>query len=134
MTTGEFALILAVVLLVAGFAALVVALIRVTDSLSLLRTEMQAWRDDIAPLVERLRETTDDARSVMDEARHDLGRFDRVLGSAEAISGAVEGSARLTRVALSAPVIKVAAFASGTSRVAQRLRRSGSDTMKGRRR
>lgn len=133
MTVGEFVLLLAVVLLVAGFVALMIALVRVNDSLGVLRAEMEMWRADLAPMIESLRESTDDARSVMDEARLDLGRFDRVLGSAEAISGAVEGSARVTRAALSTPVIKIAAFATGTSRAAQRLRRSGDRRMKGRR-
>jgi protein involved in polysaccharide export with SLBB domain len=59
----------------------------------------------------------------MHEAQRDLARFDRVLGSAEAISGAVSGSGRVARTALSTPVIKVAAIASGTSRAAKRLSR-----------
>lgn len=123
MTTSEFVLLLAAILLVVGFAGLMVAVVRVNDSLRTLRSEMQTWRHEVMPLVDSLRETTNDARHVMDEARQDLGRFDRVLGSAEAISGAVEGSARATRVAFSTPVIKVAAFASGTTRAARRLRR-----------
>jgi hypothetical protein len=118
----DFAMLVAVVLLVFAFAALMIALVRVNDSIRLMRSEMEKWRDDITPLVERLRTSADDARSVMDEARQDLGRFDRVLGSAEAISDAVEGSARATRLALSAPVIKIAAFATGTSRAARRMR------------
>lgn len=122
MTVGDFALIIAVILLVGGFAALMIAVLRVNDSLDRLRSEMSSWRSDIAPLVESLRNSTDDARLVMEEARQDLGRFDRVLGSAEAISGAVEGTTRATRVALSTPVIKIAAFASGTTRAARRLR------------
>jgi hypothetical protein len=127
MTVGEFVLVVAVVLLIAGFAALMVALVRVNDSLHLLRSEMASWRADVVPLVESLRESTDDARSIVDEARLDLGRFDRVLGSAEAISEAVEGSARATRLALSTPVIKIAALATGTSRAAQKFRRSDGD-------
>jgi hypothetical protein len=59
----------------------------------------------------------------MREARDDLERFDRVLGSAEAISDAVVGGSRVARVALSAPMIKSAAFATGTTRAMRRLRR-----------
>jgi hypothetical protein len=132
MTIQEFVLLLAILILVAGFVALMIALVRVNDSLRVLRAQMEMWREDLAPMIESLRESTDDARSAMHEARLDLGRFDRVLGSAEAISGAVEGSARATRVALSTPVIKIAAFATGTSRAAQRLRRSGNGRTKGR--
>jgi hypothetical protein len=133
VTVGEFVLLLAVVVLVAGFVALVIALVRVNDSLRILRSELESWRRGVLPSIESLRESAQDARSAMDEARQDLGRFDRVLGSAEAISGAVEGSARATRLALSTPVIKIAAFATGTSRAAQRLRKSGNGPRKDRR-
>ena len=51
-----------------------------------------------------------------------LERFDRVLGSAEALSDAVEGSSRIARRAFSVPVIKVAGIAVGTRRAANRLR------------
>lgn len=128
MTIQEFALLIAVVLLISGFCALIVLLLRLSDSLKHLESEMSSWRRDISPLVESLRESTQEARHAMDEARSDLGRFDRVLGSAEAISGAVEGSARATRIALSTPVIKIAAFASGTSRAARRIRSSEKET------
>lgn len=121
-------MLIAVVLLIGGFCALIVLLLRLSDSLKHLESEMATWRREIAPLVESLRETTQDARSAMDEARSDLGRFDRVLGSAEAISGAVEGSARATRIVLSTPVIKVAALASGTTRAARRIRGADKST------
>jgi hypothetical protein len=49
----------------------------------------------------------------MEVARSDLERFDRVLGSAEAISDAVEGSGRVARTAFSVPVIKMAGLATG---------------------
>jgi hypothetical protein len=45
-----------------------------------------------------------------------------VLGSAEAISDAVDGTGRAARRAFSAPVIKVAGIATGTSRAVRRLR------------
>ena len=55
--------------------------------------------------------------------RADLDRFDRVLGSAEAISGAVGRTNRVARTALSSPVIKAAGIATGTTRAVRRLRR-----------
>jgi hypothetical protein len=58
----------------------------------------------------------------MRTARTDLERFDRVLGSAEAISDAVEGSGRVARTAFSAPVIKLAGLAAGSTRAVRRLR------------
>ena len=61
-------------------------------------------------------------RQSVDTARDDLDRFDRVLGSAEAISSSVEGVSRVAKLALSTPLIKTVALASGTGRAARRLR------------
>ena len=74
-------------------------------------------------MLAELRSTTDDAKIDVAEARDDLQRFDRVLGSAEAISGAVAGGSRVARAALSTPMIKTAAVATGTTRAVRRLRR-----------
>lgn len=127
MTGTELALIVGVVLVIGAFTALIVVLVKVLDAMRLLRAEIESWRDETEPLLESLRLSADDARYVVEEARHDLYRFDRVLGSAEAISGAMEGTSRVTRVALSTPMIKIAALATGTSRAAQRLRHADSD-------
>ncbi len=133
MSAADLALFLAVVLLVVGFAALTLTLVRVKDALRDLRRELEVWRSDITPLVVELRDSTQDARSAMVEAREDLGRFDKVLGSAESISGAVQGTARMTRMAFATPVIKVVALASGTSRAARTWRKDDSERTRNRR-
>jgi hypothetical protein len=125
MTAGDLAVTLAAVLCAIGFAALVVVLLRVVDSLTVLRGEIVALRAETGPLLDELRSSTAEARSTVEAARDDLERFDRVLGSAEAISGAVEGSGRVVRTALSVPVIKVAGVATGTRRAWRRLRGTG---------
>jgi uncharacterized protein YoxC len=123
MTAGELAVLLAAVLCCIGFAALVVVLMRVLDSLRSLRAEVESLRNETRPLLAELRRTTDETRAVVEEARDDLDRFDRVLGSAEAISSAVASGSRVTRAALSAPVIKTVAIGTGTKRAMRRLRR-----------
>jgi hypothetical protein len=123
MTAGELAVLLAAVLCCIGFAALVVALLRVLDMLHALRDEVAHLRAETAPLLAELERSTASAAAVIDTARSDLDRFDRVLGSAEAISSAVSGSGAIARAALSTPVIKTAAFATGTQRAWRRLRR-----------
>ena len=123
MSAGELAVVLAAVLCALGFTALVVVLVRVLDTLQVLRREIVSLREDTRPLLEELRSTTDEAREAVNEARSDLDRFDRVIGSAEAISGAVSGSGRVARTAFSVPVIKAAGVATGTSRALRRLRR-----------
>lgn len=128
MTAGELAILLAAVLCSIGFAALVVVLVRVLDTLRALRDEVTDLRSETRPLLADLRQTTDDARATVDEARSDLERFDRVLGSAEAIGDAVAGTSMVARTAFSAPVIKLVGFAKGTSRTMSRLRSGpGSD-------
>ncbi len=122
MTAGELAVLLAAVLCAIGFAALVVVLVRVLDALRDLRGEVDALRSETRPLLAELRSTTDDARDAMETARADLERFDRVLGSAEAIGDAMSGTGRVARTAFSAPVIKAAGLATGTSRAMRRLR------------
>jgi len=116
VTAGELAVVLAAVLCALGFAALVVVLWRVLEAMRDLRDELARLRRDTEPLLEEL-------QTAVDEAREDLDRFDRILGSAESISSHVNGATRVTRLALSAPVIKTVALASGTSRAASRLRR-----------
>ena len=120
MTAGELAVVLAAVLCAIGFAALIVVLLRVLDTMRDLRDEVDQLRAETTPMLLELRESTNDARSAVTAARVDLERFDRVLGSAEAIGDAVSG--RVARTAFSAPAIKAAGLAKGTSRAWHRLR------------
>lgn len=120
MTTGELLLVAAIVLLAIGFAALIVVLLRVHDTTNHLRREVIDLRDDTRMLIDDLRISTDEARDSVVEARHDLERFDKVLGSAEAIGDAVGST--VARSALSSPVIKAAGIVRGASRTVARLR------------
>lgn len=120
MTAGELGLVVAAVLCSIGFAALIVVLLRVLDTLRDVRREVDQLRLETTPLIRELLATTDEARATVDEARADLERFDRVLGSAEAIGDAVGG--RVARTTFSAPMIKATSFARGTSRTIARLR------------
>ncbi len=123
MTAGELAIVLAAVLCAIGFAALVVVLTRVLDTMKSLRQEVVSLRQETEPLLAELRASTVDAKATVAQARRDLERFDRILGSAEAISGAVAGGSRVARAALSTPMIKTAALATGTTRAVRRFRR-----------
>ena len=123
MTAGDLAIVLAAVLCCIGFAALIVVLYRVLDTMRSLRSEVVSLREETRPLLEELRSSTAEAKASVTAARRDLERFDRVLGSAEAISGAVAGGSRVARVALSTPMIKTAALATGTTRAVRRFRR-----------
>jgi ABC-type transporter Mla subunit MlaD len=123
VSAGELLLVVAGVLCTLAFAALAVTLVRVRDTLVDLREEVAGLRAETVPLLAELRTTTDGAREAMSEARADLDRFDRLLGSAEASSGAVGRGSWVARTTLSAPVIKAAGLATGTSRAVRRLRK-----------
>ncbi|MFT4658778.1 MAG: Sec-independent protein translocase protein TatA [Candidatus Aldehydirespiratoraceae bacterium] len=122
MSTAELVVVAAIVLLAIGFAALIVVLNRVLDATGQLRREVTDLRGETRMLIDDLRISTDEARESVDEARHDLERFDRVLGSAEAIGDAV--GSRVARSAFSSPAIKAAGLARGASRTFARLRRT----------
>ena len=128
MSAGDLAVTLAALLCAIGFAALIVVLMRVLDTLKALRVEVESLRRETGPLLVDLRESTDEAREAMDTAREDLERFDRVIGSAEAISDVMEGSSRFAKRAFSAPMIKAAGIATGTSRTVRKLRRKDGST------
>ena len=120
MTAGDLIVVVAAILLSLGFTALVVTLMRVLDTVRDLRGEVADLRVETTELIDELIVTTDEARIAVVEARTDLERFDKVLGSAEAIGDAV--SNRVARTAFSSPAIKAAGVARGTSRAVARLR------------
>ena len=78
MSAGDLAVTLAALLCAIGFAALIVVLMRVLDTLKALRVEVESLRRETGPLLVDLRTSTDEARDAMDIAREDLERFDRV--------------------------------------------------------
>ena len=123
VTAGELALVVAVVLCVLAFAALAVTLVRVRDTLGSLRAEVAELRAETTPLLEDLRASAAEADRAMAAARQDLERFDRVLGSVEAIGNTAARSSKLARTTLSVPMIKAAGLATGTSRAVRKLRR-----------
>ena len=115
-------LVAAIVLLALAFAAVTLVLVKLVDTFRSVQHDVAALHEQTGPLLERLERATAGAEQTISEARADLERFDHVLGSAEAIGGAVRGSSRVARTALSAPAIKAAGIATGTSRVVRRLR------------
>jgi hypothetical protein len=122
VSAAEFALVVGAVLCALAFAALAVTLVRVRDTVTDLRRQVVALRTETTEVLGELRVSTDAAGEAVVAARGDLDRFDRLLGSAEAISSVVGRGNRLGRTALSAPMIKAAGIATGTSRAVRRLR------------
>ena len=124
MTAGDLAVVLAAVLCCIGFAALIVVLLASArhDAFAAQRGRVVAAGD--RSVARRVAFVDSRGQGQPWQRRDDdLERFDRVLGSAEAISGAVAGGSRVARAALSTPMIKTAALATGTTRAVRRFRR-----------
>ncbi len=119
----DTALVVVLVLCVVAFAGLVLVLYRVLVALADLRSDLEVIETRLIPMVDELRDATRESRDIIDAARGDLKRFDKVLGSAEAVAEAVADTSRVARTVLSVPVIKVAAAATGTKRAFSVLRR-----------
>ena len=64
----------------------------------------------------------DDLRDTVEAANDELERFDRLVTTAESVTGTVDSASRLAYIAMANPVIKGVAFASGTAKAARRLR------------
>ncbi len=118
MSSADLAAVVVTVLSLVASAALVAALVLVVSTLRRLRAALATLNDETLAVVDDLQRTV--ARSADEVDRvHDL------VGTVEAISARVDGASRLATAALSKPVIKTVAVASGTSKAAKRLRRGG---------
>jgi hypothetical protein len=106
-----------VVAAVAGVAvvALALAMGSLLRTLAALQQTIDTLRAETIPLVSDVHRT---AR----KASTDLDRAGAVLHTAESLSSTVDSASRLAYRAFSNPVVKVMAFASGTSRAYRRLR------------
>ena len=117
MTAGEVLLVAGAVLGALAFAALGGdAAAGAGHAAAPCAREVAAMRAETAPLLADLRTSTDEARAAVEAAQADLDRFDKVLGSAEAISVTAARAGGVARTTLSAPMIKAAGLATGTSR------------------
>ncbi len=110
---------------VAGASA--VALGVLLWAIAQLSRTLKALQAAISELQRETRPVVDEMQQAVRQANTELERVDAVLGTAENISGTIDSASRLAYLALSNPVIKVLAFAAGTSRAARRFRRSRAD-------
>lgn len=116
MSAGDLAAVVVTLLAVGSVLALLLALQLVWRTLQTLRSTVDEVAAAAGPLVEEL-------EAAVGEANRALGRVDELIGSAECISATVDATSRLAYKALSAPMIKTVAIASGTSKAAKRLRK-----------
>ncbi len=115
MSAGDLAVVVITLLSVVSVLALLVMLQLVWRTLRDLRALVTELHEQTAPLVAELSAAVVDAGT-------ELERVDQLIGSAESISVTMDATSRLAYKALSAPMIKTVALASGTSKAAKRLR------------
>ncbi len=126
MTAGDLAVTLAALLCAIGFAALIVVLVRVLDTLKALRREVESLRSETRPLLAELRDhhrrgACGDGHRPRPTSSASTGCSARPRRSATPSTAAAGSPGR----AFSAPMIKAAGLATGTSRAVRRLRAQG---------
>jgi hypothetical protein len=111
----DLAAVVAAVLSLVAVAVLTVMVMSLAKSLRELRTLIVGIRTEALPAL------TEATAAVVD-VREEVERVDGILNAAESISSRIDGASRVAYLALSKPVIKTAAVATGTRRAARRLR------------
>jgi len=115
VSPGEFAATVAAVaaaVLVIGVLFAVGSLIR---TLATARVAIDDIRRAAVPLLT-------DVHSAVRQTNGDLVRMESLLETAESVTGTVDSASRLAYAVVSNPLVKVLAFASGSTRALRRLR------------
>jgi len=103
-----------------------VASLAVVAVLTVLVTHLTRVLRDVSVALEELRAETipalDEALAAVRRAGEEAERVTEILDAAEAVSSRVDGASKAAYVALSRPVIKTAAAATGAQRAARKLR------------
>ena len=115
MSAGDVLLVVAATVVTMLVAVLAFTLVALTRTLRDLRDTANALYDEALPLLAS-------ARDAVNEAAVEVDRVERLVSSAELLSGAVDGASRMAARTLRSPVVKAMAFSTGVSRAAQRMR------------
>ncbi|HKH06318.1 MAG TPA: hypothetical protein VKA65_14215 [Acidimicrobiales bacterium] len=115
MSATDLAAVIVAGCSVVAVVLLAVAMIALVRTLRAMRDVAHVLRTETVPVLDDLRET-------VDVANLEIERLDRLVTTAESVTGTVDSASRLAYVAMANPVIKGVAFASGTARAARRLR------------
>jgi hypothetical protein len=115
MSAGDVLAVVAATVVTMLVAVLAVTLLALVRTLRDLRDTANALYDEALPLLEA-------ARDAVCDAANEVDRVERLVTSAELLSGAVDGASRIAARTLRSPVVKAMAFGTGVSRAAQKLR------------
>ncbi len=115
MTALDLLTVVCAVLALGAAVAFALLCSRVARAANALESAVEEFRSEAVPAVVELRD-------VVRRADGEVARIDELVGIAGSIGERVDAATEVTYRALTAPVIKGAAIASGTRRVARRLR------------
>jgi len=115
MSAGDVLAVVAATVMTMLVAVLAVTLVALARTLRDMRDTASALYDEALPLLEA-------ARDAVSDAAFEIDRVERLVTSAELLSGAVDGASRRAARTLRSPVVKAMAFGTGVSRAAQKLR------------
>jgi hypothetical protein len=124
MSATDLAAVIVAGCSVVAVALLAVALVALVRTLRAMRDVAHLLRTETVPVL-------DDLRDTVDVANHEIERLDRLVTTAESVTGTVDSASRLAYIAMANPVIKGVAFASGTAKAARRLRSRKSENGNG---
>ncbi len=116
MDAGDAAAVVVAVASAVAVAVLIAAVVSLTRAAAEVRRTAEELRQQALPAMA-------DLRQAVASAGAELDRVDTLLGTAESVTATVDSASRLAYLALSNPIIKALAFASGTGRAARRFRR-----------
>lgn len=115
MQATDVVAIVAAVCVAVLAGAFVMMLADLARTLRELRAALAELTEVAGPLVADLRDT-------VSEAAVELDRVERLVTSAETVTGTIDSASRLAYRTLASPVVKAMALRAGVSRASQRLR------------
>lgn len=117
MSAGDVAAVVVAVASVVGVVVLVVVARAALRTLAVVRTSAEDLHRESMTVVL-------DLQRAAEQATTELDRADGLITTAESVGATVDSFSRLLYLAISNPIIKAMAFAAGTGRAAQALRRA----------
>jgi len=115
MSGGEFAATVAAVAAAIVAVGVLFAIGSMIRTLATIRVAVDDVRRAAVPLLT-------DAHAAVRQTNGDLVRMESLLETAESVTGTVDSASRLAYAVVSNPLVKVLAFASGSTRALRRLR------------
>jgi uncharacterized protein YoxC len=116
VSATDLAALIVAISSVVAVVLLAFVLVSISRTLKEVRVAIELLHTETLPILVDLGDTVRVANA-------ELERVDGVLDDAESIAGTVDSASRLAYLAVSNPVIKGIALASGTTRAARALRR-----------